>query len=82
MLSIDIENHEYEALKKFNFNKYKIDLIVTECLNMKNKKLETQNQSLKFILESKIFKLLKKNNYKLINWVNSDLIFIHKNSKI
>ncbi len=82
LLSIDIENHEYEALKKFNFNKYKIDLIVTECLNMKNKKLETQNQSLKFILESKIFKLLKKNNYKLINWVNSDLIFIHKNSKI
>jgi hypothetical protein len=82
LLSIDIENHEYEALKKFNFNKYKIDLIVTECLNMKNKKLETQNQSLKFILESKIFKLLKKNNYKLINWVNSDLIFIHNNSKI
>ena len=82
LLSIDIENHEYEALKKFNFRKYKIDVIVTECLNTKVKKLETQNQSLKFILKSKIYKLLIKNNYKLINWINSDLVFIHKNSKI
>ena len=30
LLSIDIENYEYEALKNFNFNKYKIDVIVTE----------------------------------------------------
>ena len=82
LLSIDIENHEYEVLKKFNFNKYKIDMIVTECLNLKSKKLETQNQSLQFILKSKIYKLLKKNNYSLINWVNSDLVFVHKNSKI
>jgi len=82
LLSIDIENHEYEVLKKFNFNKYKIDMIVTEYLNLKSKKLETQNQSLQFILKSKIYKLLKKNNYNLINWVNSDLVFIHKNSKI
>ena len=82
LLSIDIENHEYEALKEFNFNKYKIDMIVTECLNLKLKKLETQNQSLKFILNSKIYKLLKKNNYNLVNWVNSDLVFINKNSKI
>tara|TARA_Y100000816_G_C26016590_1_gene531683 strand:- start:186 stop:878 length:693 start_codon:yes stop_codon:yes gene_type:complete len=82
LLSIDIENHEYEALKEFNFNKYKIDMIVTECLNLKLKKLETQSQSLKFILNSKIYKLLKKNNYNLVNWVNSDLVFINKNSKI
>ena len=82
LLSIDIENHEYEVLKNFNFKKYKIDMIVTECLNIRSKKLETQNQSLKFILNSKIYKLLKRNNYNLINWVNSDLVFIHKNSKI
>jgi len=82
LLSIDIENHEYEALKKFNFKKYKIDIIVTECLNIKAKKIETQNQSLKFILKSKIYKLITKHNYKLINWINSDLVFIHKNSKI
>ena len=45
-------------------------------------KLETQNQSLQFVLNSKIYRLLKRNNYNLINWVNSDLVFIHKNSKI
>ena len=82
LLSIDIENHEYEALKNFNFKKYKIDMIVTECLNLKSKKLETQNQSLKYILNSKIYKLLIKNNYNLINWVNSDLVFVHNKSKI
>ena len=82
LLSIDIENHEYEVLKNFNFKKYKIDMIVTECLNLKLRKLETQNQTLEFVLKSNIYKLLKKNNYKLINWVNSDLIFFNKNSKI
>ena len=82
LLSIDIENHEYEVLKNFNFKKYKIDMIVTECLNLKTRKLETQNQTLEFVLKSNIYKLIKKNNYKLINWVNSDLIFFNKNSKI
>ena len=82
LLSIDIENHEYEVLKNFNFKKYKIDMIVTECLNLKARKLETQNQTLEFVLKSSIYKLLKKNNYKLINWVNSDLIFFNNNSKI
>jgi hypothetical protein len=81
-LSIDIENHEYEALRNFQFKKYKIDMIVTECLNIGKKKLETQNQTLKFILNSKIYKLLIKNDYNLINWVNSDLVFMHKKSKI
>ena len=82
LLSIDIENHEYEVLKNFNFKKYKIDMIVTECLNLRLRKLETQNQTLEFVLKSKIYNLLKKNNYKLINWVNSDLIFLNKKSKI
>ena len=82
LLSIDIENHEYEVLKNFNFKKYKIDMIVTECLNLRLRKLETQNQTLEFVLKSSVYKLLKKNNYKLINWFNSDLIFFNKNSKI
>ena len=81
-LSIDIENHEYEALKNFRFKKYDIDCIVIEILNISNKEIETQNQTLDFILKSKVFKLLKKNNYKLINWVNSDLVFVNKKFKI
>ena len=82
LLSVDIENHEHEALKNFKFNKYKIDCIVIELINIKNKNIETQKQNLEFILKSKVYKLLIKNKYKLINWINSDLIFFHKNSKI
>ena len=82
LLSIDIENHEYEALKNFKFKKYDIDCIVIEILNTSKKEIETQNQTLNFILKSNVFKLLKKNNYKLINWVNSDLVFVNKKFKI
>ena len=81
-LSIDIENHEYEALKNFKFKKYNIDCIVIEILNLSNGEIETQNQNLDFILKSNVFKLLKKNNYKFINWVNSDFVFVNKKFKI
>jgi len=82
LLSIDIENHEFEALKNFNFKKNKIKIVVIEHLNTKVKKLETQNQNLKDITKSKIYKLLLKNKFKLINWVNSDLIFANTSLKI
>ena len=78
LISIDIENHEYEALKNFNFDKFKVDSIVTECSNITQKKMEIYNQSIEFIHSSKIYNLLIKNNYKLINWVNSDLVFVRK----
>jgi len=82
LISIDVENYEYEVLKNFNFKKYKVDLIVAECLDLSQKKLEMYTQSLDFIMKSKLYKLLIKNNYKLINWVNSDLVFFNKKSKI
>lgn len=82
LLSIDIENHEYEALRKFNFKKYKVDVIVIECLNIKIKKLEIYNQSLDHILNSNIYKLLLLNDYKLINWVHSDLIFVRNDFQV
>ena len=78
LISIDIENHEYEALENFNFERYKIDVIVTEWTDLTQKRLEVYNQSLELMLSSKIYKLLIKKNYKLINWVNSDLIFVRK----
>jgi len=81
-MSIDIENQEYEVLKNFNFKKYEIDIIVTECTDMNQLKLETYTQSLEYILNTNLFKLLDKNDYKLINWVNSDLVFAKKNLKI
>ena len=81
LISIDIENHEYEALKNFDFDKYKVDAIVTECHDIKQEKLEIYNQSIEFICNSNIYNLLTEKKYKLINWVNSDLIFIRKDFK-
>ena len=79
LLSIDIENHEYEALKNFNFDKYPFEAIVIEIHNLNQKSLEIYNQSINFVLDSDIYKLLEKNKYKLINWVNSDFIFVKNN---
>ena len=82
LLSMDIENHEYEALRSFNFSKYKIDVIVVECIDLSLKQLEMHNQSLNFITSSNIYKLILDNDYKLINWVQSDLIFVRNDYKI
>ena len=80
-LSIDIENYEYEALKYFNFEKYNVDVIVTEITNINLDSLETYNQSLDYILNSDLYKLLINKDYKLVNWVNADLVFVNKKSK-
>ena len=82
LLSMDIENHEYEVLQNFNFSKYKIDVIVVECIDLSLKELEMHNQSLNFITSSNIYKLILDNDYKLINWVQSDLIFVRNDYKI
>ena len=82
LLSIDIENYEYQVLNSFNFNKYKPDVVVAEIHNIKQKDLEIYTQSLDFILKSKIYKLMLKNNYKLVNWIQSDFVFVRKNLRI
>ena len=82
LISIDIEDHEYEALKNFNFNKYKIDCIVSEIHDYNQKKLEIYNQNIESIINNKLYNMLIENNYKLINWVNSDLIFVRKDFKL
>ena len=82
LISIDIENHEYEVLKDFDFGKYKIDVIVTEWTDLTQNKLEIYNQSIEKIQKSKIYNLFIENNYKLINWVNSDLVFARRDFNI
>jgi hypothetical protein len=76
LLSVDIENHEFEALKNFNFLKYKIDVLVIESTDTSQKKLEMYNQSIDFITKSKVYNLIVKNDYKLINLIHSDLVFV------
>ena len=46
------------------------------------KKLSEFLRSLDFILKSKIYKLMLKNNYKLVNWIQSDFVFVRKNLRI
>jgi hypothetical protein len=76
LLSVDIENHEFEALKNFNFLKYKVDVLVVESTDTNQKKLEMYNQSIDFITKSKVYNLIVKNGYKLINLIHSDLVFV------
>ena len=78
LLSVDIENHEFEALKNFNFLKYKVDVLIVESTDVSLKKLEMYNQSLDFITKSKVYNLIVNNGYKLINWIHSDLVFVRK----
>ena len=81
-MSIDIENYEYEALKNFNFNHYDIDIIVAEITDINIRDLEIYNLSLENVVKTNLYKLLLKNDYRLINWINSDLIFLRNTSKL
>ena len=82
LLSIDIENYEYNILKNFNFKKYNIDVIVVEIHDYNQEKLEIYNQSIEYILNSNIYNLLIKNDYKMINWIQSDVIFVRNNFEL
>ncbi len=79
LLTIDIEGHEFPALENFKFSKYEVDVVVVELLDKKVEKMEMWTQSLDLVLKSNIYNLLLKNNYKLINWIHSDLIFVNNN---
>ena len=64
-MNIDIEGHELEVLKTLNFNYFHIKVICIEILMNKNK----------------IFKILKKNNYKLNFKSYVNYIFIKNENK-
>ena len=72
LLTIDVEGHEFEILKNFNFSKYKIDIIVVEFLDKKLDIVEIYKQTLDSVIKSNLYNLLTKNDYKLVNWVHSD----------
>ena len=76
-LTIDVEGHELDVLKGFSIQKYKPSLVVIEFLDLKMKKLEFYNNSIKNILSSDLYKYFIKNNYSLINWNHGDLVFVN-----
>lgn len=79
LMSVDVEGHELEVLSGFDFEKYDPKVIVVEFLDLSQSKIEIKNQNVKNIIESDIYKFLVSKNYKLVNFIYADLIFV-KNS--
>ena len=76
-LSIDVEGHELNVIKGFDLKKYKPKLIILELIDPKVKEFYLGN--IDIIINSDIYKYMIKNDYKLINWIHDDLIFVPKN---
>ena len=81
-LAIDVEGHELEVLKGFDFKIHQPDVIVVEYLDLNLDKLEIQNLNINNVLRSEIYEYLINKNYSLINWLHSDLIFVNNKFKI
>ena len=78
-LSIDVEGYELEVLKGFDLKKYSPKVIVIEFLDLSLKKLEVVNFKIQNVLDSPVYKYMTDNNYTLVNWFHSDLLFVSKN---
>ena len=78
-LSIDVEGHELSVLNGFDLNKYKPELIIIEFIDVNIK--EYYLNKVDNIMSSDIYNFMKKHDYKLINWVHDDLIFVPNNIK-
>ena len=76
-LSIDVEGVELEVLQGLNLNIYKPKIIVVELLDLDSKKLEIKNLNINNVINSEIYKYIEKNNYTMINWLHSDIVFVN-----
>ena len=77
-LKIDVEGYELKVLQGFDLKKYKPDLIVLEFIQPNIK--EFSQQEINLVIESELYKHMIKNDYKLINWIHADLVFVPNNS--
>ena len=71
-MNIDIEGHELEVLKTINFKNFDIKVI---CIEIVNYDLYSKNIK---VNKSKIFKIMRENNYKLEFKSFVNYIFIKK----
>ena len=76
-LSIDVEGVELEVLQGLNLNIYKPKIIVVELLDLDSKKLEIKNLNINNVINSEIYKYIEINNYTMINWLHSDIVFVN-----
>ena len=77
LLSIDVEGNELNVLKGLNFRKYRPKVILLEFINPKNN--EFYQQEISNIINSRLYKFMKRKKYKLVNWVYDDLVFVPMN---
>ena len=68
-----------KVLKNFNFYKYSPKIVVVEFLDLSLKNLEIKNLNIENVLRSELYKFMISNNYKLANWLHSDLVFVSNN---
>ena len=78
-MSIDVEGFELKVLKGLDFNKFKPKVIITEYLDLTSKKWEIPYNNLDNICNSELYKFIISKDYKLVNWVNGDLVFVTSN---
>ena len=77
-VSIDVEGHELNVLKGFDLKKYKPDLIILEFIDPNIKEFYQQN--IDNIMTSSLYTYMDDHNYKLINWLHDDIVFIPKDN--
>ena len=73
-ISIDVEGHELNVLKGIDFKRYKPKLVVIEFINYNNK--EFYEQQIQDILNSELNLYMEKQEYKLVNWIHDDLVYM------
>ncbi len=73
-ISIDVEGFEMNVLKGFDFKKYRPKLVVLELIQPEVK--EFFDKKINNILNSDIYNYMLKENYKMINWIHDDLVFV------
>jgi FkbM family methyltransferase len=73
-ISIDVEGYELNVLKGFDFKKYKPDLVVLELIQ--EGMTEFFHQNIENIQNSEVYLYMIKQDYKLINWIHDDLVFV------
>ncbi len=79
ILSIDVEGFELKVLSGLDFSKYKPKVIIVEFLDLSSTKWEIPYNNFNNVINSKIYQFLISKNYKFVNWVNGDLVFVSEN---
>ena len=68
-LSVDVEGHELAVLQSLDFRRYKPKVV---CV-------ETWSSTLRDVMQSDVYSFMEAQGYILVNWIDLNLIFLHKN---